>query len=99
MFRNLTETLLWKLQLDLDFHACGQLQRHQGFDRLGGGVLDVDQTLVSPTLKLLTAILVLVDSAQDGDDLFLGGQGDGPETLAPVRFAVSTIFSALWSIS
>ena len=38
MFRNLTETLLWKLQLDLDFHACGQLQRHQGFDRLGGGM-------------------------------------------------------------
>ena len=57
---------MWKLQLDLDFHACGQLQRHQGFDRLGGGVLDVDQTLVSPALKLLTAILVLVDSAQDG---------------------------------
>ena len=90
---------MWKLQLDLDFHACGQLQRHQGFDRLGGGVLDVDQTLVSPALKLLTAILVLVDSAQDGDDLFLGGQRDGPETPAPVRFAVSTIFSALWSIS
>ena len=90
---------MWKLQLDLDFHACGQLQRHQGFDRLGGGVLDVDQTLVSPALKLLTAILVLVDSAQDGDDLFLGGRGMGPETPAPVRFAVSTIFSALWSIS
>ena len=28
-------------------------------------------------LELLTAILVLVDSAKDGDDLLLGGQGDG----------------------
>ena len=28
-------------------------------------------------LKLLTAILILVGSAQDGDDLFLGGQRDG----------------------
>ena len=28
-------------------------------------------------LELLTAVLVLVDGAQDGDDLGLGGQGDG----------------------
>jgi hypothetical protein len=29
----------------------------------------------------------------------LVGSGMGPETLAPVRFAVSTIFSADWSTS
>ena len=28
-------------------------------------------------LKLLTAVLVLVNSAQDGDNLTIGGQGDG----------------------
>ena len=50
-------------------------------------------------LELLTAVLVLVDGAQDGDDLLLGGQGMGPDTEAPVRLAVSTIFSALWSMS
>ena len=39
--------------------------------------MDVDQTLVSAALELLTGILVLVNGTQDGDDLLLGGQGDG----------------------
>ena len=30
---------------------------------------------------------------------FSVGSGIGPETFAPLRFAVSMIFSALWSIS
>ena len=30
---------------------------------------------------------------------FLVGRGMGPDTDAPVRLAVSTIFSALWSMS
>ena len=33
-------------------------------------------------LKLLTAVLVLVDGAQDGDDLLVGGQGDGTGNLS-----------------
>ena len=32
---------------------------------------------MSAALKLLAAVLVLVDGAQDGDDFLLGGQGDG----------------------
>ena len=28
-------------------------------------------------LKLLTAVLILMDGAEDGDNLLLGGQGDG----------------------
>ena len=28
-------------------------------------------------LELLPAVLILVDGAKDGDDLLLGGQGDG----------------------
>ena len=50
-------------------------------------------------LKLLAAVLVLVDGPQDGDDFLLGGQRDGADTEAPVRLAVSTIFSALWSMT
>jgi hypothetical protein len=60
---------------------------------------DVDQALVGAALKLFAAVLILVDGTQDGDDLFFVGRGMGPETDAPVRLAVSTIFSALWSIS
>ena len=86
------------LQLDVDLDTGRQLQIHQSLDRLLGRVHDVDQALVGAALELLTAVLVLVDSAQDRDDLLVGGQR-GPETFASVRFAVSTIFSAALSIS
>jgi len=62
------------LQLDLDLHTGGQIQSHQRLHGLGGGIGDVDQSLVGAALELLTAVLILVGSAQDGDDLFLGGQ-------------------------
>ena len=87
------------LQLDLDVHASGELEAHQSLDRLVGRLQNVDQTLMSAALELLTAVLILVGSAQNGNDLAIGGQGDGPDTRAPVRFAVSTIFSAAASIS
>ena len=88
------------LQLDLDVHASGELEAHQSLDRLVGRLQNVDQTLMSAALELLAAILVLVGSAQNGNDLTIGGQGDGgPDTRAPVCFAVSTIFSAAASIS
>lgn len=87
------------LQLDLDVHASGELEAHQSLDRLVGRLQNVDQTLMSAALELLAAILVLVGSAQNGDDLTIGGQGMGPDTRAPVCFAVSTIFSAAASIS
>ena len=88
-----------RLQLDLDLHTGGQIQSHQGLHGLGGGIGDVDQALVGAALKLLAAVLILVGSPQDGDDLLLGGQRVGPDTVAPVRLAVSTIFSALWSMT
>ena len=50
-------------------------------------------------LELLPAVLVLVDGAQDGDDLLWVGRGMGPETRASVRLAVSTMVSAALSIS
>ena len=87
------------LQLDVDLDTGRQLQIHQSLDRLLGRVHDVDQALVGAALKLLTAVLILMNSTQDGDDLGLRRSGMGPETFASVRFAVSTIFSAALSIS
>ena len=64
-------------ELDLDVHTGGQFESHQGLNGLGGGLGDIDQSLVGAALKLLAAVLILVDGPQDGDDLFLGGQRDG----------------------
>ena len=65
------------LQLDFDFNTCGQLKGHKSLDGLLGRVHDVDEALVGAALKLFAAVLVLMNSAQDGDDLCLGGQRDG----------------------
>ena len=86
-------------ELDLDLDACGDFNAHQSFDGLLAGAHNVDKALVGAALELLTGVLILMNSAQDGDDLLLGGRGMGPETVAPVRLAVSTIFSALWSMT
>ena len=63
----LTEGLccLPRSELDLDLDAGGNLEVHQGLDRLLGGGDDVDEALVGAALELLTAVLVLVDGAQD----------------------------------
>ena len=74
-----------RLQLDLDVHTSRELQVHQTVDGLVGRPQDVDEPLVGPPLKLLAAVLVLVDGAQDGHDLFHGGQGDGTGDPSAVR--------------
>ena len=65
------------LQLDVDLDTGRQLQIHQSLDRLLGRVHDVDQALVGAALKLLAAVLILMNSAQDGDDLGLRRQRNG----------------------
>ena len=60
-----------RLQLDLDVNAGGELQAHESLDRLVGRLQNVDQTLMSAALELLTAILVLVYSSEDRDYLFV----------------------------
>src|SRR5699024_9295133 len=57
------------LQLDLDVHASGELEAHQGLHRLIGRLQNVDQALVGAALELLAAVLVLVGRTQDGDHL------------------------------
>ena len=86
-------------ELDLDLDAGRDFEAHQCLNGLLGGVEDVDKALVGTALELLTAVLVLVNGTKDGDDLGLGGQGDGPETFASVRFAASTMVSAALSMS
>ena len=66
-----------KLQFNFNFHPGRELQAHQSFHSLGRGLHHVDQALMSAALELLAGILVLMSSTQDGDDLLLGGQGDG----------------------
>ena len=62
------------LQLDFDLYAGGEFQAHQSLNGLVAGPENVDQSLVGAHLELLTAVLVLVHSAQNGDNLLLGGQ-------------------------
>ena len=86
-----------ELQLDLDVNAGGELQARKSLDRLVGRLQDVDETLVGAVLELLAAVFVLVYRAQVMTSLSVG-RGTGPDTRAPVRFAVSTIFSAALSM-
>ena len=76
--------LLRILQLYLNLNTSGKLQAHQSLDGLLVGVEDIDQSLVGSALELLTAVLVLVNSAKDGDDFLLGGQRDGAGNLSAV---------------
>ena len=54
------------------------------FNGLVAGTENVDESLVGSALELLTAILVLVDSAKDSHDFLLGGQRDGAGNLSAV---------------
>src|SRR5699024_10010584 len=65
-----------KSELNLDLDAGRELQTHQSLNGLVGGSEDVDKSLVGSHLKLLTAVLILMNGAQDGDDLLLGRQRD-----------------------
>src|SRR5688500_8590715 len=60
--------------LDLDIDAGRERQPHQGIDRLGGRVDDVDEALVRPDLELLPAVLVDERASNDGVLLYPGRQ-------------------------
>ncbi len=52
-----------KLQIDFDLYACGELKALQRFDGLCRRSQHVDESFVSPHLKLFPAVFVL-DSAK-----------------------------------
>ena len=65
---------LFGLHLDVDVYASGHLQSGQCINSLLIGSNDIDQSLVSSLLELLSGILILVNSTKDGNYLLLGGQ-------------------------
>src|SRR4051812_13246408 len=64
---------------DLDVHAGGQgVEPLERVDRLGRGLMDVDQALVRPDLEVLLGVLVLERRADHRVDVLLRGQRHGP---------------------
>ena len=82
------------LQFDFDIYTGRQVQAHQGIHSLWSRVHDVDQAFMCTHFELFPRILILVHRTENGNYLFLSWRGIGPDTPAPERFAVSTIFSA-----
>src|ERR1700746_1390352 len=63
---------------DLDVHAGREMiEPLQRVDRLRGGLVDVDQTLVRADLEMLARVLVLERRADHAVDVLLCGQGHG----------------------
>src|SRR3954452_12070414 len=65
-------------EADLDVHARGQMvEALERVDRLGGGLVDVDQPLVRADLEVLARVLVLERGPDDAVDVLLGRQRHG----------------------
>ena len=70
-------TYLFDLHLDVDRYACRHLKSLKRINGLLCGSDDVDQSLVSSLLELLTAVLIFMYSAEDRNNLLLCGQRNG----------------------
>jgi hypothetical protein len=53
-------------RFNLDIHARGQIQFHQGVNRLLRRLENIEQTLVRADLELLPRLLIHVRRPQDG---------------------------------
>ena len=62
--------------LDLDIDASRQTEFIERFDRLGGGLHNVDQPLVRADLELLARLLIDVRARQNGITLDARRQGN-----------------------
>ena len=65
------------LDFNFDFHTGGKLHAHESVDNLLRGLDNVNQSLVRSHLELLTAVLVLVNRAEDRNDPSRGSQIQG----------------------
>ena len=61
--------------LDLDLDARGELELHQGVDRLGRRRIDVEDALEGAELELLAGFLVDESRAVHRENLLVRGQG------------------------
>src|SRR5258706_13243288 len=71
------------LQLYLDVDAGRQVEPHQRVDRLGRGLMDVDQPLVGADLEVLAGVLVLEGATDHAIDVLLGRQRHGARDGCP----------------
>jgi hypothetical protein len=74
------------LGFEFDVHAGRKIEVHERVHRLRRGLEDIDEPLVRAHLEVLERCTQ--------NRLISVGNGTGPLTNAPVRFAVSTIRSA-----
>jgi hypothetical protein len=68
-------------RLDLDIHAGGQIELHQGIDGLLRRLEDIEQALVGADFKLLPRFLVHVRRTQHAVFVFHRGQRNRPGDL------------------
>ena len=80
-----------KLGDDVDVHAGRHVELTELVDGLSIRLNDFNQTLVRADFKLVHRLFVDVGRTVHRETLNGGRQRIGPETRAPVRFAVSTI--------
>ena len=82
--------------LDLDFYfdlnACGKLYAHESINYLLGRLDDINESLVSAHLELLTAILVLVYRTKDGNNFLICRKGS---LISPISLKTPLITSEL----
>ena len=65
------------LDFNFDLNTGGELDVHKCINNLLRRLDDINQSLVCVQFKLLTAVLVLVNGAKDGNDLLLCGERYG----------------------
>src|SRR5690606_33060366 len=62
------------VELDLHVNACGEIELHQSINRLLSRLDNIEHTLVSTNLVLITGVLVHVRRNQHGVALAIGRQ-------------------------
>ena len=76
-------------ELYLNLNACGKFNAHECIDSLLGRFDDINESLVSFQLELLTAVLVLVHRTEDRCDLSVRGKRYGAGNFSTVSLCES----------
>jgi hypothetical protein len=85
------------LELNLDIHAGGQVQFHQGIHGFRSRVHDVHQALVRSDFELLASLLVCMCRALHRKLLDARRKRNRPHNFRPAPRTVSTISATDWS--
>ena len=74
-------------ELDFNINTCRELEAHHCVNDLLRRLDDVNESLVSSHLKLLAAVLVLVDCSKNGYDLTISRKRNGTRYRSAVAFS------------